>query len=200
MNELYELELELNNKGYKLIAGCDEAGRGPMAGPLVAAAVILPKGLKIELLNDSKKVSKKNREKLFDLIIEKALSYSITFIDVETVDNLNVYKASQKAMIESIYKLGTKPEIVLSDAMPLDIVIKCIPIIHGDLLSSNIAAASILAKVSRDRYMEKMAVIYPEYGFEQHKGYVTKLHLKRLAQHGPCEIHRKSFSPVKKFL
>ncbi len=200
MNSLYEYEIDLNKKGYTLIAGCDEAGRGPMAGPLVASAVILPKGLFIELLNDSKKVSKKNREKLFDIITEKALSYSITFIDVEAVDYLNVYKASQKAMIESINNLKVKPEIVLSDAMPLDISVKCIPIIHGDSLSSNIAAASILAKVSRDRYMEKMATIYPEYGFDKHKGYVTKLHLETLKEFGPCEIHRKSFAPVKKYL
>ncbi|MDD2258442.1 MAG: ribonuclease HII [Bacilli bacterium] len=200
MNNLYEYEIELNNNGFTLIAGCDEAGRGPMAGPLVASAVILPKGLKIEFLNDSKKVSKKNREKLFDIIIEKAISYSITFIDVEEVDFLNVYKASQKAMIDSLSNLKIKPEIVLTDAMPLNIDIECIPIIHGDALSSNIAAASILAKVSRDRYMEEISLIYPEYGFDRHKGYVTKLHLKNLKEFGPCEIHRKSFAPVKKYL
>jgi len=200
MNNLYEYEIELNNNGFTLIAGCDEAGRGPMAGPLVASAVILPKGLKIEFLNDSKKVSKKNREKLFDIIIEKAISYSITFIAVEEVDFLNVYKASQKAMIDSLSNLKIKPEIVLTDATPLNIDIECIPIIHGDALSSNIAAASILAKVSRDRYMEEISLIYPEYGFDRHKGYVTKLHLKNLKEFGPCEIHRKSFAPVKKYL
>ncbi|HHX79247.1 MAG TPA: ribonuclease HII [Acholeplasmataceae bacterium] len=200
MNSLYEYELNLNQEGYTLIAGCDEAGRGPMAGPLVASAVILPKGLQVDLLNDSKKVSKKNREILFDLITDKALSYSIVFIDVEEVDLLNVYKASKKAMVEAINNLKIKPEIILSDAMPLDIETKYVSIIHGDSLSSNIAAASILAKVSRDRYMEKMALIYPEYGFEKHKGYVTKLHLEKLQKFGPCEIHRKSFAPVKKYL
>lgn len=200
MNNIYEYELSLYEEGYRLIAGCDEAGRGPMAGPLVAAAVILPKGLQIELLNDSKKVSKKNRDFLYDLIISKALSYSITFIDVLDVDNLNVYKASQIAMTASLNNLKVKPDIVLSDAMPLDLSVKCIPLIHGDSLSSNIAAASILAKVSRDRYMEEMAIKYPKYGFAKHKGYVTKLHLQKLEEFGPCEIHRKSFAPVKKYL
>lgn len=113
---------------------------------------------------------------------------------------MNVYKASQKAMIDSLSNLKIKPEIVLTDAMPLNIDIECIPIIHGDALSSNIAAASILAKVSRDRYMEEISLIYPEYGFDRHKGYVTKLHLKNLKEFGPCEIHRKSFAPVKKYL
>lgn len=198
--DMFKYENELLNKGYKYIVGTDEAGRGPMAGPLVVAAVILPVDKKIDGLNDSKKLSSKQREILFDDIIKNAIEYSIEFIDVEDVDNLNVYQASKIGMINCIKKLKAPVDYILSDAIPLGIDIPCMDIIKGDAQSSSIAAASILAKVSRDRYMCEIASKYPKYGFEKHKGYVTKHHLEMLELHGPCEIHRRSFEPVRKSL
>ena len=198
--DLYKFENELKKKNYKYIVGTDEAGRGPMAGPVVVAAVILPSDYIIEGLNDSKKLSEKKRKILFDVIIKNAVEYKIEFIDVETVDNINVYQASKNGMINCIKAMKTPVDYILSDAIFLDIGIPCMDIIKGDSLSASIGAASILAKVSRDRYMYEMAKIYPEYGFEKHKGYVTKYHLEMLEKYGPCEIHRKSFEPVQKII
>lgn len=195
--DLYKYENELISQNYKYIVGTDEAGRGPMAGPLVVAAVVLPKDEKIEGLNDSKKLSKKKREILYQEIIAKAIDYSIECIDVESVDKLNVYQASKIGMINCINKLKVPVDYILTDAMKLDIGIPCLSLIKGDSLSASIAAASILAKVTRDNYMMEMAKKYPEYGFEKHKGYVTRYHLEKLNKYGPCEIHRKSFEPVR---
>ena len=198
--DLYKFENEIWNKNYKYIVGTDEAGRGPMAGPLVVAAVILPQDLKIEGLNDSKKLTAKMREKLYDEIIKGAVEYQVQFIDNEDVDNLNVYQASKIGMIRCIQAFNSPVDYILSDAINLDIGINCMSIIKGDSLSASIAAASILAKVSRDRYMIAASKEYPEYGFEKHKGYVTKYHLEKLKEYGPCKLHRRCFEPVRKVL
>ena len=196
--DMYLYEKALMEEGYEFIAGCDEVGRGPMAGPLVVAAVILPKE-GIEGLNDSKKLSAKKREELSKIIKEKAVDYAITYIDVLEVDELNVYQASKKAMMESVRKLK-KVDYVLSDAMPIEFEYPVKDIIKGDSKSASIAAASILAKVERDHYMDELGLKYPEYGFEKHKGYVTKYHLAAIEKHGIISEHRKSFAPVQKVL
>jgi len=201
MNDIYAIEERLYRKGYLHIAGCDEAGRGPMAGPLFAAAVVLPAHYRLPGLNDSKKLSPGIREKLFNIILQDAIEIQIAQIDVKEVDRINVYQASKKAMLKCLRGFKTKPQYVMTDAMPLNFDdIECLSIIKGDAKSATIAAASIIAKVSRDRYMIAIDKLYPEYGFAQHKGYVTKYHLKMLAEHGPCPIHRRSFAPVQRIL
>ena len=192
---MYKFENELYQKGYRSIAGTDEVGRGPLAGPLVCAAVILDPNHTIEGLNDSKKLTEKKRELLFDEIKQKALSYSIVYIDVETIDEINIYQASKKGMLEAIALLPVKSDYVLSDAMPLG-EIPHTSIIKGDSKSASIAAASILAKVERDRHMVELSKLYPEYGFEKHKGYPTKQHLEALNVHGVLDIHRRTYKPV----
>lgn len=194
---MYDYERDLLNNGHQFIAGCDEVGRGPLAGPLVAAAVILDPFNKIEGLNDSKKLSEKKREILSKEIIEKALAYKIVYIYPEEIDKINVYQASKKAMIEAIKALEIKPTFVLSDAMPLDeLGIPYLSIIKGDAKSATIAAASIIAKVERDNYMVKLSKKYPEYGFEKHKGYPTKMHIEALKKYGVLDVYRKSYKPV----
>lgn len=198
---LYEYELNLLNNGHKYIAGCDEVGRGPLAGPVVTAAVILDPFNKIKGLNDSKKLSEKKRKELEQEIKQKALAYSITFIYAKEVDQLNVYQASKKGMIDSIRDLSVTPSFVLSDAMPLSgLGIPFESIIKGDAKSATIAAASILAKQARDDYMIEISKQYPQYGFEKHKGYPTALHLKALQQYGVLDIHRRTFKPVQDVL
>jgi len=192
---MYKYEEALQKRGYRRIAGTDEVGRGPLAGPLVCASVILYPQNQIEGLNDSKKLSEKKREFLFDEIKEKAMAFSIVYIDEETIDEINVYQASKKGMLEAINKLSIEAEYVLSDAMPLG-DIKHESIIKGDTKSASIAAASILAKVDRDRFMVALAKKYPEYGFEKHKGYPTKQHLEALNRYGVLDIHRKTYKPV----
>lgn len=192
---MYKYEEALYKQGYRRIAGTDEVGRGPLAGPLVCAAVILDPENPIEGLNDSKKLSEKKREFLFGEIKEKAMSYSIVYIDEDTIDEINVYQASKKGMLEAIDKLPIKADYVLSDAMPLG-DIKHESIIKGDTKSASIAAASILAKVDRDRFMVELAKKYPEYGFEKHKGYPTKQHIEALNTYGVLDIHRKTYKPV----
>lgn len=194
MTELWELENEIYDSGVELICGVDEAGRGPLAGPVCAAAVILPRGLEIEGLNDSKKLSEKKRDKLFDAICAEAVSYGIAFASVEEIEEVNILNAAMLAMNRAIERLSVKPALALVDGnrnsaikMPSRCVVK------GDAKCADIAAASILAKVTRDRYMLEMAEKYPEYHFEKHKGYGTKLHYEALREHGPCEIHRPSF-------
>jgi len=180
--------------GYNLIAGVDEVGRGPLAGPVVCAAVIMPLDNIIDGVDDSKKISEKKREMLFDLICEKALAYSIEWIYEKEIDELNILNATKKCMANAINNLKLKPDVCLVDAVDkLDTDVKLVPIIHGDALSYNIGAASILAKVARDRFMCKMDERYPEYGFAKHKGYGTKMHMDVLKDIGPCEIHRRSF-------
>lgn len=196
MFDLYAIENEVYQAGYRTIAGCDEVGRGPMAGPLVACAVILSKDITIEGLNDSKKLSQKKREALYLEILEKAIEVQVTFIGVDEVDKLNVYQASKKAMTDSVLKMKTKVEYVLTDAMKLNINIPFRDIIKGDMKSASIAAASIVAKVTRDKYMEELDKEFPVYGFKNHKGYVTKAHKEAIEKYGICKYHRKSFKPV----
>ena len=197
---LYKYEEELYDNDYKLICGVDEAGRGPLAGPVVVAACILPPFLRIKGINDSKKLTEKKREELYKIIVKEALAYKIVFVSEEDVDTLNIYQATKKGMLEAISSLDTKPDYCLIDAMMLsELDMPHQSIIHGDARCASIAAASILAKVTRDHYMEKMDIKYPNYGFKKHKGYGTKLHLEALEKYGPCPIHRKTYSPVTKY-
>ncbi len=193
----HQIEESLYKQGFKYICGTDEAGRGPLAGPVVAAAVIMPKGMIIEGVTDSKKVTLKNRLILEKEIKEKALAYSVIFIDEKTIDDINILEASRLAMTEAIKSLKIIPDYVLTDAMKLDIDLPYQDYIKGDSLSFTIACASILAKVARDEYMIKIAKKYPEYGFDKHKGYGTKAHLEAIEKYGICPIHRQSFGPVK---
>ncbi|MBQ7740139.1 MAG: ribonuclease HII [Eubacterium sp.] len=189
-----EFENKAKENGYKLVCGVDEAGRGPLAGPVYAAAVILPEGHIIEGVNDSKKISEKKRELLFDKIKEEALYYSIASASEKEIDELNILNATYLAMKRAVEGLEIKADYAMIDGNrmpPLDIDGETI--IKGDAKSASIAAASILAKVSRDRYMLKMAEIYPEYQFEKHKGYGTKLHYEMLDKYGESPIHRKTF-------
>lgn len=195
----YEYESKYYQMGYDYIIGLDEAGRGPMAGELVVAGVIFPKGFYDEKINDSKQLSEKKREALYDLIVENALAYDIEIISVEDVDSLNVYQASKLGMEKCIENLKCEKMFALSDAMPLNYA-DHEAIIKGDAKSISIGAASILAKVTRDRLMKEYAKIYPEYGFDKHKGYVTKMHKEAIEKYGVCPIHRKSFAPVQKIL
>lgn len=189
---VYEKE-QLDN-GHKIICGVDEAGRGPLAGPVCAAAVILPFGLEIEGLNDSKKLTEKKREKLFDIITEKAIAYGIAFSSEKEIDELNILQATYLAMNRAIEMLNTEIDIALIDGnrnSGINYNSSCI--IGGDGKSASIAAASILAKVTRDRYMLELDNKYPEYFFAKHKGYGTKLHYEALREHGPSEVHRLTF-------
>ena len=194
---LYKYEEELYDSQIELVCGCDEVGRGCIAGPLVVAACIMPPLLRIDGLNDSKKLTAKKREELYKIITKEAIAYNVVFIDEATVDELNIYQATKKGMLEAINGLKVKPEYALIDAMPLgELELAHNSIIHGDARSASIAAASILAKVTRDHYMEKMDVKYPNYGFKKHKGYCTKEHMLALEKYGPCQIHRKTYFPV----
>ena len=195
--ERLKYENEARAAGYSRILGVDEAGRGPMAGPLVVGGVIFPEDFYDERINDSKKLTEKKRDALYDLIIENALAYQIEVLSVEEVDKLNVYEASRTGMKRIVASL--EPDFTLSDAMPLG-DIPHFSIIKGDAKSLSIGAASILAKVTRDRIMKEYGKQYPEYGFEKHKGYVTKVHKEALEKYGVTPIHRKSFAPVQKVL
>ena len=192
--DLWKLENEIYDSGVALLCGVDEAGRGPLAGPVYAAAVILPRGCEIPGLNDSKKLSEKRREELFAVICEKALSYGIARAEVEEIEERNILGATFLAMNRAIAQLSPQPALALIDGnrnTVIEVPSRCV--IKGDSSCADIAAASILAKVSRDRYMLAMAETYPEYAFEQHKGYGTKLHYERLREFGPSPIHRPSF-------
>ena len=179
----------------KYIAGIDEAGRGPLAGPVVVGVVIMPEDSMIEGVNDSKKVSEKKREKLYDQITSEAISWGVGIIDQEEIDEINILNATKKAVTMAISKLETKPDLILVDALTgIDTLgIPYESIIKGDAKEYSIAAASIIAKVTRDRIMRKWDEIYPEYGFAGHKGYGTAAHIKAIKEHGPCVLHRKSF-------
>ena len=202
--DIYNYENDLYRRGYKLIAGCDEAGRGPMAGPLVAASVILPVGYKLDDLNDSKKLTPKKRDKLFDIIMEDAIEVQVAIISPSDVDDLNVYAASKKAMTDCVLNFKNTPDYVLTDCMPLEEItekgIEVLDIVKGDAKSATIAASSIIAKVTRDRIMDEYDKVYPQYGFVKHKGYVTKLHREMLEKYGVTPIHRRSFAPVKEVI
>ena len=194
MTELWELENEIYDSGVTLLCGVDEAGRGPLAGPVYAAAVMLPRGCEIPGLNDSKKLTEKRREELFDVICGKALAYGIARAEVAEIEERNILGATMLAMNRAIAKLAPPPALALIDGnRNAGIAVPSRCIVKGDARCADIAAASILAKVSRDRFMLQMAEQYPEYGFEQHKGYGTKLHYERLRQYGPSPIHRPSF-------
>lgn len=191
----YEKEYSM----YSYICGIDEAGRGPLAGPVVAGAVILPKDARILYINDSKKLSEKKREELFDVICSEALAYGIGVVPSERIDEINILQATYEAMRQAINKLDITPDILLNDAVTIpEINIRQVPIIKGDAKSMSIAAASILAKVTRDRMMLEYDAVYPEYGFARHKGYGTKQHTDALVKYGACPIHRRTF--IKKFI
>ena len=198
---LYKYEKEYMDKGYKLIAGCDEAGRGPLAGPVFCAAVILNPDDMIEGLNDSKQLTEKMREKLYTEIKSRALAYKIISISNEEIDRINILEASRKGMEEAVKGLSITPNFILTDYMDLyHIDIPYLKLAHGDALSATIAAASILAKVERDRFMIELDSKYPEYGFKDHKGYPTKSHIEAIKKYGITEFHRKSYKPVKELL
>lgn len=197
MTDMKEFETNLNNKGVSLIAGIDEAGRGPVAGPVVAASVILDLTKDYSLVNDSKKLSKKKREELYDYISKTAISIGVSIIDIDIIDQINILEATKLAMKEAVNNMDIKPEHLLIDAVKLNTNYNETSIIKGDLKSVSIAAASIIAKVTRDNLMEKYDLIYPNYGFKKHSGYLTKMHKEMINLYGPCEIHRKSFEPIK---
>lgn len=194
MTELWELENEIYASGISSVCGVDEAGRGPLAGPVCAAAVMLPRGLEIAGLNDSKKLTEKKREALFDEIKEKAIAYGVAFASVEEIEELNILNATFLAMNRAINSLSESPELALIDGnrnSGIEMPSRCV--IKGDGCCADIAAASILAKVTRDRYMLQMAEQYPGYGFEKHKGYGTKQHYEAIRELGASPIHRMSF-------
>ena len=194
MTDLWEIERGLIAQGVAPICGVDEAGRGPLAGPVCAAAVILPPELEILGLNDSKKLTDKKRRALYDIIVAEAVSYGIAMASEQEIDEINILQATFNAMERAMDQLTVRPALALIDGnreRPFPVPVQTV--VHGDGLSANIAAASILAKVTRDRYMEEMAGRYPQYGFEIHKGYGTKAHYAALTEYGPCPIHRRTF-------
>lgn len=199
MIDLYAYENELYKKGFSLIGGVDEVGRGPLIGPVVAACVVLPKGFILEGLNDSKKLTEKKRDLYYEYILKNAVSYGIGIVEPDIIDEINIYQASKKAMIMAIDEVKEKCnlEYVLVDAMPLNIGIETNSIVKGDAKSISIAAASVIAKVVRDKMMHELDDLYPNYGFGRHKGYPTKLHLEALNKYGLIPGYRKSYGPVK---
>lgn len=192
-SDMFIYENKLFAEGVTLIAGMDEAGRGPLAGPVTAACCIPDFSKIVEGVNDSKKLTEKKRESLFDLIKSSSVSFSVVSVDEATIDKINILNATKKAMKEALQKLEIKPEYLLVDAVKCDFGLPYSPIIHGDALSYSIAAASVLAKVTRDRLMLEYDELYPEYGFAKHKGYGTKQHIEALKKYGPCPIHRRTF-------
>ena len=198
MSELWNYEHICYDEGFEIVCGIDEAGRGPLAGPVCAAAVVLPRDLEIEGLNDSKKLSDKRRRVLFDEITAQAVTYSIAFATDQEIDEINILQATFLAMRRALAQLSIQPSIALIDGnRETDFGLPVRTIVKGDSLSANIAAASILAKVTRDDFMLEQAKLYPEYGFDIHKGYGTKAHYEALRKYGPCPIHRRTF--LKKF-
>lgn len=192
--ELYDYDLNLKQKGYNLIAGMDEAGRGCLAGPVVVASVIMPLDFMIDGINDSKKITPKKREELYSLVVDNAIAYSIVFKDNNVIDEINILNATKLAMVECVDNLTPKPDIILIDAVKLDnINTEQLNIVKGDTTSYNIAAASILAKVTRDRYISSLSDEYNIYNFSKHKGYGTKEHIELLNKYGASDIHRKTF-------
>ena len=192
----YKYEKELNKKGITLIAGVDEVGRGPLIGPVVAAAVVLPKNFELEGLTDSKKLSEKKREKFFEIIKKEAISIGIGVISEKRIDEINIYEATKEAMYEAINNLDPKPEHVLIDAMKLDLDVPSTSIIKGDLLSISISAASVIAKVTRDHMLYDLDKEYPMYDLKNNKGYGTKKHIEAIKQYGITKYHRLSYKPV----
>ena len=196
LTKIKEIEKELYQKGFKNICGIDEAGRGPLAGPVVVASVIMPANSMIEGVNDSKKVSEKKREKLYDQILEEAISYGVGIIGQDEIDEINILNATKKGLTMSLKELTVKPDLIIVDALThIDTMgIPYESIIKGDAKCYSISAASIIAKVTRDRIMREWDKVYPEYGFEKHKGYGTSAHIEAIKKYGLCPIHRKSFT------
>lgn len=191
--ELFDFDSELRRE-FPIICGVDEAGRGPLAGDVYAAAVVLNDGILIDYLNDSKKISEKRREELFDVIRDRADAYCIATASVQEIDSMNILNATMLAMKRAVEGLGLKPDLALIDGNRLpELGCEARYVIKGDATSASISAASVLAKVARDRYMRELAVKYPQYAFEQHKGYGTKLHYEKLAEHGISDVHRRTF-------
>ncbi|MCI7675669.1 MAG: ribonuclease HII [Phascolarctobacterium sp.] len=185
-------------QGIQYVAGVDEAGRGPLAGPLVIAAVILPQDVFISGLNDSKQLSAAKRDKLYDEVLAKAVAIEVNIVSVSNIDKYNIYTATQRGMAEVLEHLPVRPQVALIDAMPVEAKgMETVSIIHGDALSASIAAASIIAKVTRDRIMERMDVLYPAYGFANNKGYGSSAHMQAIAEYGATKWHRRSYEPVK---
>lgn len=202
MTDLYENEKKLWNLGYENIAGCDEAGRGPLFGPVVAASVILPHDFVLEGLNDSKKLSEKKREEYYPVIMQKALAVSVSIVEADEIDKINIYEASRQGMLRATNSLKVKPDYIITDAMPLD-GFTSVPheaIIKGDAKSITIAAASVIAKVTRDRIMYEIDKVHPEYEFKKHKGYPTKKHLELIEKYGIIDGYRRTYGPVKKYI
>lgn len=197
MPDLLIYEKELYKKNISLIAGVDEVGRGPLVGPVVAAAVILPKNYELLGLTDSKKLSEKKRDAFYEILQTDAIAIGVGVISAKIIDEVNIYEASKLAMKEALSNLKIKPEYVLIDAMPLDLDVDSTSIIHGDALSLSIAAASVIAKVTRDKMMYDLDKIHPEYGFAKHKGYPTKQHLQAIKKYGVLDNYRFSYKPVK---
>ncbi len=200
MENLYIYEKELIDKGIKLIGGIDEVGRGPLVGPVVASCVILPLNYKLEGLTDSKKLSEKKREKFFDILMKDAISIGIGIIDEKKIDEVNIYEATKLAMKDAFNKMEIKPEHVLVDAMPLELSVPTTSIIKGDAKSLSIAAASVIAKVTRDRMMDELDKKYPYYNFKKNKGYPTKEHVEAINKYGIIKEHRKTYGPVKDYI
>ncbi len=200
--DLYSNEKRLWNLGYENIAGCDEAGRGPLFGPVVAASVILPHDFVLEGLNDSKKLSEKKRDYYYPIIKEKALAVSVSVVEADEIDKINIYEASRQGMLRATNSLKVKPDYIITDAMPLD-GFTSVPheaIIKGDAKSITIAAASVIAKVTRDRLMYEIDKVHPEYEFKKHKGYPTKKHLELIEKYGIIDGYRRTYGPVKKYI
>lgn len=197
----FKYERELKSEGYKVIVGTDEAGRGPLVGPVVAGACYIPEGFKLDGLTDSKKLTEKKREEMYNYITKNTV-YGVGIVSPEEIDEINIYEASRKAMKIAINKVRSKIDVdyVLSDAMPIELDIPVKPIIKGDLLSISIAAASVIAKVTRDHMMVELDKKYPEYGFKKHKGYPTRKHYDALNKYGIIEGYRKTYGPVKRIL
>ena len=198
--DLLKYEKDLYEKGYKLIAGTDEVGRGPLVGPVVAAAVILPMNYSLDGLNDSKKINEKKREFYYDILMKDAISIGIGIVSPQIIDEINILEASRLAMNIALDNLNVKPDYILSDAMKLDRDVPVMPIIHGDALSLSIAAASVIAKVTRDRMMVEFGKEHPEYEFDKHKGYPTKRHIELVKKYGILNEYRKTFQPIKNIL
>jgi len=194
LKEMSRYEIVARSSGFVNIAGIDEAGRGPLAGPVVAACVILPENLTIDGLDDSKKLTASMRDKLFDIIVEKAVAYGIGMVQHDEIDRINILNATKKAMMIAVSNLPVKPDYIIIDAVELPLPIRQLSICKADSLSVSVAAASIIAKVTRDRWMERIHKEYPQYGFDQHKGYGTKLHIDAIKEYGLCPIHRRSFT------
>ncbi len=200
MEDLYIYEQELIDKGIKLIGGIDEVGRGPLVGPVVAACVILPLNYRLDGLTDSKKLSEKKREKFFEILQKDAISIGVGVIDEKKIDEVNIYEATKLAMKEAFNKMKIKPEHVLIDAMPLELPVPTTSIIKGDAKSLTIAAASVIAKVTRDHMMDELHEKYPYYNFKKNKGYPTKEHVEAINKYGIIKEHRKSYGPVKDYI